>query len=141
MTSTGFDPTTSAMAMQCSYQLSYEVTKFFGLMCSRQRNERMKEIINFLHSFIPFTGTRTQHMSPRWCHHPPTWVQNQDRSLHKKDHASQGQTEIVICFFIGTKSVLWDTPPGMGVHCQGQPLTALACKLSAVVQQGCTVGL
>ena len=41
--STGFEPMTSAMPMQCSNQLSYEVTQlragqFVGLMFSRERN-------------------------------------------------------------------------------------------------------
>ena len=41
--STGFEPMTSAMPVQCSHQLSYEVTQwragqFVGLMFSRERN-------------------------------------------------------------------------------------------------------
>ena len=41
--STGFEPMTSAMPVQCSNQLSYEVTQlragqFVGLMFSRERN-------------------------------------------------------------------------------------------------------
>ena len=41
--STGFEPMTSAMLVQCSNQLSYEVTQwragqFVGLMFSRERN-------------------------------------------------------------------------------------------------------
>ena len=41
--STGFEPMTSAMPVQCSNQLSYEVTEwragqFVGLMFSRERN-------------------------------------------------------------------------------------------------------
>ena len=41
--STGFKPMTSAMPVQCSYQLSYEVTQLragqlVGLMFSRERN-------------------------------------------------------------------------------------------------------
>ena len=41
--STGFEPMTSAMPVQCSDQLSYEVTQwragqFVGLMFSRERN-------------------------------------------------------------------------------------------------------
>ena len=41
--STGFEPMTSAMPVQCSNQLSYEVTQlragqFVGLLFSRERN-------------------------------------------------------------------------------------------------------
>ena len=41
--STGFEPMTSAMPVQCSNQLGYEVTQlragqFVGLMFSRERN-------------------------------------------------------------------------------------------------------
>ena len=44
---TGFEPTTSAMPVQCSDQLSYEATQlgagqFVGLMCSRVRTRWMK---------------------------------------------------------------------------------------------------
>ena len=43
--STGFEPMTSAMPVQCSNELSYEVTQlragqFVGLMFSRERNDR-----------------------------------------------------------------------------------------------------
>ena len=46
--STGFEPMTSAMPVQCSNQLSYEVTQlragqFVGLMFSRERNVVRKE--------------------------------------------------------------------------------------------------
>ena len=54
--STGFEPMTSAMPVQCSNQLSYEVTQwragqFVGLMFSR---ERTAYNISFI--YIPFTG-------------------------------------------------------------------------------------
>ena len=53
--STGFEPMTSAMPVQCSNQLSYEVTQwragqFVGLMFSRERK------YNILSHDIPFTG-------------------------------------------------------------------------------------
>ena len=55
--STGFEPMTSAMPVQCSNQLSYEVTQwraghFVGLMFSRERN--VYERNDFI--YIPFTG-------------------------------------------------------------------------------------
>ena len=48
--STGFEPMTSAMPVQCSNQLSYEVTQwragqFVGLMFSRERNVIWKNVI------------------------------------------------------------------------------------------------
>ena len=48
--STGFEPMTSAMPVQCSNQLSYEVTQlrapeFVGLRFSRERNVAMKEVL------------------------------------------------------------------------------------------------
>ena len=48
--STGFEPMTSAMPVQCSNQLSYEVTQwragqFVGLMFSRERNVVWKNVI------------------------------------------------------------------------------------------------
>ena len=48
--STGFEPMTFAMPVQCSNQLSYEVTQlragqFVGLMFSRERNEVSKVFI------------------------------------------------------------------------------------------------
>ena len=48
--STGFEPMTSAMPVQCSHQLSYEVTQwragqFVGLMFSRERNVIWKNVI------------------------------------------------------------------------------------------------
>ena len=48
--STGFEPMTSAMPVQCSRQLSYEVTQwragqFVGLMFSRERNVIWKNVI------------------------------------------------------------------------------------------------
>ena len=73
--STGFEPMTSAMPVQCSNQLSYEVTQwragqFVGLMFSRERNVIWKKVrgsylhlisntalhITFLSYDIPFTG-------------------------------------------------------------------------------------
>ena len=48
--STGFEPMTSAMPVQCSNQLSYEVTQwragqFVGLMFSRERNVYERNVI------------------------------------------------------------------------------------------------
>ena len=48
--STGFEPMTSAMPVQCSNQLSYEVTQwragqFVGLMFSRERNVYVRNVI------------------------------------------------------------------------------------------------
>ena len=50
VTSMGLEPITSVMPVQCYYQLSYKVSQlrdrqFVGHMCSRERNERMKESI------------------------------------------------------------------------------------------------
>ena len=51
--STGFEPVTSAMPVQCSNQLSYEVTQlkagqFVGLMFSRERNVRTSYNTSFI---------------------------------------------------------------------------------------------
>ena len=51
--STGFEPMTSAMPVQCSNQLSYEVTQlragqFVGLMFSRERNVTSYNECNFI---------------------------------------------------------------------------------------------
>ena len=48
--STGFEPMTSAMPVQCSNLLSYEVTQwragqFVGLMFSRERNVYERNVI------------------------------------------------------------------------------------------------
>ena len=48
--STGFEPMTSAMPVQCSNQLSYEVTQwtagqFVGLMFARERNVMSKMML------------------------------------------------------------------------------------------------
>ena len=53
--STGFEPMTSAMPVQCSNQLSYKVTElragqFVGLMFSRERNVTGTDNY-FLHCF------------------------------------------------------------------------------------------
>ena len=56
---TGFEPMTSAMPVQCSNQLSYEVTQlragqFVGLMFSRERNVVLKRC--YMKCGVPFTG-------------------------------------------------------------------------------------
>ena len=65
--STGFEPMTSAMPVQCSHQLSYEVTQwragqFVGLMFSRERNVIWKNVICSAvlgMSFFHMTGDST----------------------------------------------------------------------------------
>ena len=56
--STGFEPMTSAMPVQCSHQLSYEVTQwragqFVGLMFSRERNVIWKNVICSAYNILP----------------------------------------------------------------------------------------
>ena len=69
--STGFEPMTSAMPVQCSNQLSYEVTQwragqFVGLMFSRERNVIWKKYYM------------------QWC----VWNQMKIRSSHLLDNLS-----------------------------------------------------
>ena len=54
--STGFEPMTSAMPVQCSNQLSYEVTQlragqFVGLMFSRERNVVIRNVIIIIYNY------------------------------------------------------------------------------------------
>ena len=72
MSSTGFEPMTSAMPGQCSHQLSFEATKmwragqFVGLICSHERNDEWKFVKwdwdvswrndNFFNSYLNLTS-------------------------------------------------------------------------------------
>ena len=88
--STGFEPMTSAMRLQCSNQLSYEVTQlragqFVGLMFSRERNVDVAYQFTcagcnacyvgetFRHTFVSMGRDRTSHI----FHH----LQNSDECL------------------------------------------------------------
>ena len=60
--STGFEPMTSAMPVQCSNQLSYEVTQlragqFVGLMFSRERNASQRSWVRIPLSHLNFSGS------------------------------------------------------------------------------------
>ena len=82
--STGFEPMTSAMPVQCSNQLSYEVTQwragqFVGLIFSRERNviwkkcymqcgvwNQMKISNRKLH-VLPVEEAKSSSKGPLWC--------------------------------------------------------------------------
>ena len=64
--STGFEPMTSAMPVQCSNQLSYEVTQwragqFVGLMFSREREIVQQVRGSYLHLITNTALHITQH--------------------------------------------------------------------------------
>ena len=60
--STGFEPMTSAMPVQCYNQLSYEVTlwragQFVGFMFSRERNVYERNVICSAVNHLNFSGS------------------------------------------------------------------------------------
>ena len=65
--STGFEPMTSAMPVQCSNQLSYEVTQwragqFVGLMFSRERNVIWHEFFRFMRQLLKLSSKCEGHI-------------------------------------------------------------------------------
>ena len=91
--STGFEPMTSAMPVQCSHQLSYEVTQwragqFVGLMFSRERNVIWKNA-------GPFSGRCMKGMS--WKNVMILHLWTMQLSLTVWLHSSVGESTAPAC--------------------------------------------
>ena len=124
--STGFEPMTSAMPVQCSHQLSYEVTQwragqFVGLMFSRERNVIWKNVIcsariissfdfkhrtayNILSYDIPFTGKHEPNKLT--CSPLCDFIAQLVRALHRhrRGHGFESRWVTWTFFHIITKS-------------------------------------